>query len=85
MIYFIESSKSMVYIVRNSRIKKTLWELRKAASDPDEKFTLIGEAEGSEADLLGIREIFKDLHSHRDWYRSNDSLIQFIKHFCSKK
>ena len=85
VIYFIQSNSNMINIGRAVDIRRIIYFIRKGSSDPDEKFTLIGEAEGSEADLLGIREIFKDLHSHRDWYRSNDSLIQFIKHFCSKK
>jgi len=85
MIYFILSSKNMINISKRDRPEKALWELRKHSSDPDEKFDLVGKIEGSTAELAEIREIFSDLHSHNDWYRSNENLTCFIKRICSKK
>lgn len=85
MIYFIQSNNDLINIGRSSRTRRILWELRRYSSDRNEKFDLIGETEGSEADLSEIRRIFGNLHSHKDWYWSDDSLIQFIERFCSKK
>jgi len=85
VIYFIRSNNDMINIGRSSRTRRILWELRRYSSDRDEKFDLIGEIEGSEADLMEIRELFRDLHSHKDWYWSDERLIQFIDRFCSKK
>lgn len=85
MIYFIRSNNDLINIGRSSRTRRILWELRRYSSDRNEKFDLIGETEGSEADLAEIHRIFGDLHSHKDWYWLNDSLIQFIDRFCSKE
>jgi len=85
MIYFIRSNNNMINIDRSSRTRRILYTLRKYSSDRDEKFDLIGEIEGSEADLAEIRGLFEDLHSHKGWYWSDERLTQFIDRFCSKK
>ena len=79
MIYFIQCTNGLINVGYSDRIERVMWSLRKLCPYQHEKFILLGKIDGTKKDLQEIYDIFKDLHSHREWYRSEPKLLTFIE------
>lgn len=84
MIYFIQCSNGLIHIGKTDVIKRIFWLLREYSDDPHKKFTLLGEIEGTDANLKDIYQIYGYLHSHKKWYKIDQNLLNFIKNLEKK-
>jgi len=83
MICFIQCTNGLINIRQTDRVERILWSLRRDCIDPRQEFIVLGKFAGEKADLVDIYMTFEDLHSHREWYRSEPKLLKFIEKMCN--
>lgn len=75
----------MIYIDRgNDRTAyRTIYYMRKFYPDPSMEFRVVGTMNGDEEVLTQIQDVFKDFHSHRNWYKSTDFVRKSIENLVN--
>ena len=82
MIYFIGTNNGLVYIGRGSDkypYRRAIYYMNKYDMDSTIEFRVVGTMNGNEEVLGQIQDVFKDFHSHRNWYKNTAFVSKSIE------
>lgn len=83
MIYFIGTNNGLINIGRSKNLYRIIYNMRKYCIDPTVEFRVVGTLPDNEEVLRQIQDVFKDFHSHRNWYKSTDFVRKSIENLVN--